>query len=63
MPHVYAEILDSVQKPVRYIGNEWNVIKKPWESVSKHVLLAFPDSYDIGMSHLGLRILYSYLNK
>jgi radical SAM family uncharacterized protein/radical SAM-linked protein len=63
MPHVYADILDSVQKPVRYIGNEWNVIKKPWESVSKHVLLAFPDSYDIGMSHLGLRILYSYLNK
>lgn len=63
MPHVYAEILDSVQKPVRYIGNEWNVLKKPWEAVSKHVLLGFPDSYDIGMSHLGLRILYSYLNK
>ena len=63
MPHVYADILDAVQKPVRYIGNEWNVIKKPWETVRKHVLLGFPDSYDIGMSHLGLRILYSYLNQ
>lgn len=62
MPHVYADILDSVQKPVRYIGNEWNTIRKPWDEVSKHVLLAFPDSYEIGMSHLGIRILYSVLN-
>ena len=61
MPHIYHDILNSVQKPVRYLGNEWNVIRKP-ES-RKRVALCFPDTYEIGMSHLGLRILYSILNK
>jgi radical SAM family uncharacterized protein/radical SAM-linked protein len=61
MPHIYHEILNSVQKPVRYLGNEWNVIRKT--EARKRVALCFPDTYEIGMSHLGLRILYSILNK
>jgi radical SAM superfamily enzyme YgiQ (UPF0313 family) len=61
MPHIYHNILNSVQKPVRYLGNEWNVIRKP--AARKRVALCFPDTYEIGMSHLGLRILYSILNK
>ena len=63
MPHIYKDILNSVQKPVRYLGNEWNVIRKDTSSTSKKVALCFPDTYEIGMSHLGLRILYSILNK
>ena len=63
MPHIYEDILSSVQKPVRYLGNEWNVIRKSREEAHKRVALCFPDSYEIGMSHLGLRILYAILNK
>ncbi len=63
MPHIYKDILNSIQKPVRYLGNEWNVIRKSKEEAPKRVALCFPDTYEIGMSHLGLRILYSILNK
>lgn len=63
MSHIYQEILGRVTKPVRYIGNEWNIVRKPWETTPNRVCLAFPDTYEIGMSHLGLRILYSLLNK
>ncbi len=60
--HIYQDILDSVQKPVRYLGNEWNVIRKTAPDVRKRVALCFPDTYEIGMSHLGLRILYASMN-
>ncbi len=63
MPHIYQDILNSVQKPVRYLGNEWNIIRKSKDEAHKRVALCFPDTYEIGMSHLGLRILYSILNK
>ncbi|MCG8606142.1 B12-binding domain-containing radical SAM protein, partial [bacterium] len=63
MPHIYEDILNSVQKPVRYLGDEWNVIRKSKEEAPKRVALCFPDTYEIGMSHLGLRILYSILNE
>ena len=63
MPHIYQDILNSVQKPVRYLGNEWNVIRKSKAEARKRVALCFPDTYEIGMSHLGLRILYSIFNK
>lgn len=62
MPHIYADILDTVQKPIRYIGAEWNIVRKKWDSVGKHVALAFPDTYELGMSHLGFKILYALLN-
>jgi radical SAM family uncharacterized protein/radical SAM-linked protein len=56
------EILPEVQKPSRYLGGEWNEIVKDHRSVALTFALAFPDVYEIGMSHLGFRILYSLLN-
>lgn len=56
------QYLYKVTNPVRYIGNEWNVIKKDWDEDKIKVALAFPDVYEIGMSHLGLKVLYHLLN-
>jgi radical SAM family uncharacterized protein/radical SAM-linked protein len=61
-PHPYAEFLHRVAKPARYTGGEVGSRKKDWSSVEATVCLAFPDVYDIGMSHLGYKILYSILN-
>jgi radical SAM family uncharacterized protein len=55
-------ILTSVQKPGRYVGAEVNSVVKEWEAISTRVCLAFPDIYDLGMSNLGLMILYDALN-
>ncbi|MFW5992030.1 MAG: TIGR03960 family B12-binding radical SAM protein [Halanaerobiaceae bacterium] len=57
------KLLYRVSRPERYIGNEWNQIKKEWTADKIKVLLAFPDVYEIGMSHLGLKILYHILNQ
>ncbi len=57
------EILASVQKPTRYLGLERNLVRKPWESAAIRVALAFPDAYEIGMSHQGTRILYHLVNR
>lgn len=56
-------ILPSVAKPGRYTGNEWNAITKDWEDIPVKFALAFPDIYDIGMGHLGYKILYYILNQ
>lgn len=56
-------ILLKVEKPGRYVGGEFNQVEKDWESVTTHVALAFPDIYDIGLSNLGLTILYDILNQ
>lgn len=60
---IMESILPRVIKPGRYAGNEWNVIKKDWNRVPVHIALAFPDVYEIGMSHLGFGILYHLLNR
>ncbi|HET9960143.1 MAG TPA: B12-binding domain-containing radical SAM protein, partial [Polyangiaceae bacterium] len=60
--HPYAKFLDRVSKPTRYTGAEYGVRRKDWQSVQARICLAFPDIYDIGMSHLGFRILYRILN-
>jgi len=52
----------SISKPARYIGREWNISLKKKEDIEISVALAFPDLYEIGMSHLGLKILYYILN-
>ncbi len=52
----------SVERPGRYLGKEWNIIVKPEEEIRYTVALAFPDVYEVGMSHVGLRILYGLLN-
>lgn len=56
-------ILKKVEKPARYIGGEVNSITKDPEKVSVRVGFAFPDTYEIGMSYMGLQILYDILNK
>lgn len=60
--HPYAEFLDQVEKPTRYTGAEHGIRRKDWNSVECRICLAFPDLYDIGMSHLGYRMLYKILN-
>lgn len=57
------EILPLVQGPSRYLGLERNLTRKPWDSVEIRVALAFPDAYEIGMSHQGTRILYHLVNR
>lgn len=53
----------AVSRPSRYIGCEVNVIRKPSEATDICIALAFPDVYEVGMSHLGLKILYHILNQ
>jgi radical SAM family uncharacterized protein len=57
------EILMTIDKPARYIGNEINMIKKDPESVKVRFAMCFPDIYEIRMSHLGIQILYGMLNE
>lgn len=52
-----------VQKPARYTGGEWNSVVKDWDATPQRVALAFPDIYDLGMSNLGLAILYDQINQ
>src|SRR5258706_2256077 len=61
MRHLYADFIDRVAKPARYLGGEYMSVAK--DDADARVCLAFPDVYDIGMSHLGTKILYSLLNK
>jgi radical SAM family uncharacterized protein len=60
---VFDQILPRVAKPGQYAGGERNIIVKDHASVDLKVALAFPDTYGIGMSHLGLKILYHMLNE
>jgi len=53
----------KVQKPARYTGGEINQVVKDWDAVRTHFALIFPDLYDLGMSNLGLAILYDLLNQ
>ncbi len=61
--HPYREIIGRVLRPGRYSGGEPNQVIKDPAGLTSRVALAFPDLYDIGMSHLGLKILYSLVNK
>ncbi|TMQ19553.1 MAG: TIGR03960 family B12-binding radical SAM protein, partial [Deltaproteobacteria bacterium] len=62
MRHLYADFVDRVEKPMRYLGGEYQAVVKG-DGVAARVCLAFPDVYDIGMSHLGTKIIYSLLNR
>ena len=57
------DILMQVEKPARYIGNEVNSVVKDKEQVAVRFAMCFPDVYEIGMSHLGIQIIYSMLNE
>lgn len=57
------EILMSIEKPARYIGGEYNSVMKDKERVDVRFCMCFPDVYEIGMSHLGIQILYDMFNR
>lgn len=57
------EILYSIEKPARYTGGEWNMVIKNPKDVDVRFAFCFPDVYEVGMSHLGMKILYHVLNK
>ena len=60
---LFKEILPLVSKPIRYTGNELNIIKKSWPDSKTKMVLAFPDVYEVGMSHVGGKILYGLINE
>ena len=55
-------MLARVEKPGRYVGGEYNSIRKRWGNIPTRVALAFPDIYDLGMSNLGIMLLYEQIN-
>lgn len=57
------EILLKIEKPARYIGNEVNMVKKEIDKVDIRFCMCFPDVYEVGMSHLGIQILYDMMNQ
>ena len=61
--HNLERILPTVQKPGRYTGGELNQVVKDWDTVQTKIALVFPDIYDLGMSNLGMAILYDLLNQ
>ncbi len=63
MTDILHRILPTVQKPGRYTGGEYNEIKKDPDSVRVDVAFCFPDTYEIGMSNVGMRILYGVMNE
>ena len=63
MTELLQRILPTVQKPARYTGGEFNEIQKDPASVRVNVAFCFPDTYEIGMSNVGMRILYGVMNE
>ncbi|MBR5913391.1 MAG: TIGR03960 family B12-binding radical SAM protein [Selenomonadaceae bacterium] len=57
------EVLQKVTKPVRYTGGEFGCVEKNWDEMSCRMVLALPDVYEVGMSNLGLSILYGIMNR
>ena len=63
MTDTLHRILPQVQKPARYVGGEYNQIVKDKKNVDVRVAFCFPDTYEIGMSNIGMRILYGLMNE
>jgi radical SAM family uncharacterized protein len=59
----YESLISQVTKPARYTGGELNSIVKDWDAYELHVAFAYPDLYDLGMSNLGLALLYDIVNR
>ena len=57
------EILHKVNRPARYTGGEWNSVIKDWEQTPVKIALAYPDTYELGMSNMAIPILYDILNR
>ena len=63
MTDLLHRILPTVQKPARYTGGEFNEIKKNLDDIRVRIAFCFPDTYEIGMSNVGMRILYGVMNQ
>ena len=63
MINIKDELLLSVEKPTRYTGGEVNMVRKNLENIKARFCMCFPDVYEVGMSHLGLKILYHVINQ
>lgn len=63
MTDIKQRILPTVQKPARYTGGEWGEVQKNKENIRVRVAFCFPDTYEIGMSNVGMRILYGVMNE
>jgi len=63
MTQLLQRVLPTVQKPARYTGGEYNEIRKDLSDVRVRVAFCFPDTYEIGMSNVGMRILYGVMNQ
>ncbi len=63
MTDLLHRILPSVQKPARYTGGEWGEVQKNPDDVRVNIAFCFPDTYEIGMSNIGMRILYGVMNR
>ncbi len=57
------ELLHQVNRPARYTGGEWNAVIKDWDSIPIKIALAYPETYEIGMSNMAIPILYDILNR
>ncbi|WP_338824954.1 hypothetical protein MHOCP_05180 [Moorella humiferrea] len=57
------KLLSRVSRPARYLGTEWNAVHKDWEENPARMAFIYPDLYEVGMSHLGLAILYGAVNE
>ena len=62
-PALSERILMNIEKPARYIGNEVNMVKKNLSDVEIRIAMCFPDVYEIGMSYLGIQIIYDMFNR
>jgi radical SAM family uncharacterized protein/radical SAM-linked protein len=62
-PALFKSLLQGVEKPAQYLGNEVNAIHKKFSEQNVRVCLIFPDAYEMGMSHMGQKILYEILNR
>ena len=63
MTDLKSRILPTVQKPARYVGGEGGQVCKKKEEMAVRVAFCFPDTYEIGMSNVGMRILYGVMNQ
>ena len=63
MTDLLQRVLPTVQKPARYTGGEYNEIKKDLSQIRVRIAFCFPDTYEIGMSNVGMRILYGVMNQ
>jgi len=57
------ELLPRVEKPARYVGGEWNIVRKEWERAELRFAILYPDTYELGMSNLAIQIIYDLVNR